>query len=644
MRKKRYSQKKSSNKLLIPIILMIGFIPLIVHTYTYNSGLSQFDWFPDASETLMDVFFGWKMIAIIIVGAVMLGILLFHVYKEKTFQFENAFYLLFSYALFVAISALFSPYKYWVTHGTYDLFESVWVVFAYIILCYYTYNYVREEKQVETILRWSGIGVFIVALIGVFQSFGLDFFKSAVGIRLITDPSIWGNLDKVNFAMAENTSYATLYNPNYLSFYFGMLLPIAVCLLIASKKFLLPYRIALVIIIVLSILCIEGSHSDSGWAALVIGIGIVTLILLSRTKKTLFIGIGAAIIGFVILFAVCVLTPLGTKISDTIVGTYHMEERFALRGIETTTDSVILDIRGNKVFLTYETSDIDDKRILTYTDDNGASLASTRLNEENLIDRLDDPVYAECQIQQTLVNDMPGIRVDIEDKTWDFVYIADDGYYYLNPFNDLVQIKTIDGISVFRENAMSGRGHIWNNTIPLLGKHIFAGIGANAYMLVYPQDDYIYRIYASSESSFNVKAHCWYLQQWMENGLIGLLLLIGFLGWYLVRSTRIYRRANLKETITWVGIGFFAAVLVYMIVALANDSNVATAPVFWGVLGLGMAVNRIVAEKEGLFVVSVKAEELVEEEASLEHKVTDEALNQKKSGKKKSRKKRKNAK
>jgi len=638
LRKKRYSNKKTSNYILIPIILMIGYIPLIVHTYTYNSGLSQFDWFPDASETLMDVFFGWKMIAVIIVGVAMLGILLFHFYKEKTFRFDNAFYFLFAYALFVAVSALFSSYKYWVTHGTYELFESVWVVFTYIILCYYTYNYVREEKQIEFILQWSAPGMFIVAFIGAFQYFGLDFFRSAVGIRLITDPSIWGNLDKVNFALSENTSYATLYNPNYLSFYFGMVFPLAVCLLITAKK-LFPSRVVLAFVILLSILCIIGSHSDSGWIAILIGVGIVAFILLSRVKKTLYIGIGAFVVGFTALFAVCMLMPFGTKLSAMMAGTYHMEERFALRNIETTADHVILDIQGNKVFLTYEASDIDDKKILTYTDENGVLLACTRLNEENMIDRLDAPIYAECQIQQTLVNDMPGIRVTIEGKTWDFVYIADDGYYYVNPFSDLVQLKPIERISVFREDAMSGRGHIWNNTILLLGKSIFAGVGANAYMFAYPQDDYIYRIYASDSNSFNVKAHNWYLQQWVENGLIGLIFLIGFLGFYIVRSVRIYRRADLKANITWVGIGLFTAVLVYMIVALANDSNVGTAPVFWGVLGLGMAVNRIITEKEGLFAAPVEEEVLVEEV-----KASDGSMKQRKSGKHQSRKKRKKVK
>ena len=66
---------------------------------------------------------------------------------------------------------------------------------------------------------------------------------------------------------------------------------------------------------------------------------------------------------------------------------------------------------------------------------------------------------------------------------------------------------------------MSNRGHIWNKTIPLLGKHAFMGSGANTYMFEVPQEDYISQNYVYGANSYDVKAHCWYLQQWVETGL-----------------------------------------------------------------------------------------------------------------------------
>ena len=173
---KQVNQKaKTSNKVLLPIILLMGFIPLIVHTYSYNSNLSQFNWFPNGADSQTDVFFGWKMIAIIVVGIVMAGVLLYQYFKKKQgLRFENSFYFLFSYAMFVVMSALFSNYKYWVVRGTYELFEPVWVVLVYILLCYYTYHFVQEEKQVKFILCGAGIGYFAKKL-----SFAEDVLLSA---------------------------------------------------------------------------------------------------------------------------------------------------------------------------------------------------------------------------------------------------------------------------------------------------------------------------------------------------------------------------------------------------------------------------------------------------------------------------------
>lgn len=69
------------------------------------------------------------MIAIVIIGVLMAAILLYrHYVKKETLQFENSFYFLLVYGLFVLMSALFSKHKHWVSGGTYELFESVWVV------------------------------------------------------------------------------------------------------------------------------------------------------------------------------------------------------------------------------------------------------------------------------------------------------------------------------------------------------------------------------------------------------------------------------------------------------------------------------------------------------------------------------------
>lgn len=605
MSKQVTQKKKSSNKVFIPIILLMGIIPLIVHTYSYNSNLSQFNWFPSGADSQTDFFFGWKMITIIVVGIVMAGILFYQYFKKKQgLRFENAFYFLFFYAMFVAMSALFSSYKYWVVRGSYELFEPVWVVFVYILLCYYTYHFVQEEQQVKFILCGAGIGMAVVTLIGVFQYFGMDFFKTGFGKRLITNPSWWDNLDSLSFNMLEGTSYTTLYNPNFLSFYFGMLIPLLVCVFIAAKK--AWQRVLIIVAEVLCLICLKGSKSDTGWMALVVGGVILALVLLSRKKKAFCVALAIMLIGGVAAVAVGSKTDVGIQIKNTIVGTFRIDDRYAVRDIDTGTDSVMLNVRGNKMYVSY-TTDESGVIVPNCTDENGQTLELAMTDADNQIYVINDERFAGGSIQPILLGDdnIPAISVTYDGIAWDFVETQEAGYCYLNKSGKLVKWEKIKNANLFKEDAMSYRGHMWNVTIPLLGKHVLIGSGANTYMFEYPQDDYLGQAYIYGFNSYEVKAHCWYLQQWVESGLIGTLALLIFMAWYAVQSIRIYRRVDLHESLSWIGFGLFAAVLVYLIAGIANDSNVCTAPVFWGMLGLGMATNRMLVEKEKLFVKDV---------------------------------------
>lgn len=598
----KYEENPNNAKYrLIPIILMLGLIPVIVHMYQYNPNLSQFDWFPDEMESALDFFFAWKMYAIILVGGFIgLTLLYRHFIAEDKFRYEKPFVLILVYFILVVISALFSKYKYWVAHGTYELFEPVWVLIAYLFLCYYTYNYVREEKQVDYILGWSGIGMGVVTLLGVFQYFGLDFFKTSFGKHLISNQSYWDKLDGLSFAFGDKTSYTTLYNPNFLSLYFGMLIPLVLCLLIGAKK--VWQKILLAVAEVLCLICLKGSGSASGWMALAIGTVILVLVLLSRKKKMMIPGCIVLAAGIAAALVFINTTDAGQSIKNTITGTYHIKDQFALQDIQTENDAVIFNIRENKFVLSCEMI-ADDTAKVVCKDADGKELEQTVIDETNQISTVNDQRFAGIQIQPFVIGEdekFPCFSVIIDGVDWMFLNAGEDGYYYVNSAEKPVKCEPVKQSELFRDDAMSKRGHIWNNTIPLLGKHILIGSGANTYMLEYPQNDYIGQEYIYA-NGYQVKAHCWYLQQWVENGLVATLALVAFLGWYVIRSIRIYRRVDFHERISWVGFGLFSAVAVYLITALANDSNVCTAPVFWGILGLGLAVNRMLVEKNDLF-------------------------------------------
>ena len=417
----------------------------------------------------------------------------------------------------------------------------------------------------------------------------------------MTDTSWWNQLDKISFNFADKTAYTTLYNPNFLSFYFGMLIPLLVCLFIGAKK--MWHRLVIAVAEIFCIVALVGSRSSSGFIALAIGAVILALVLLSRKKKLFAAGIVVVVIGVIAAGVLANTTGIGQTLKKTVVGTYHMKDQFSLNDIKTNTDDVELDIWNNPLYVSY---DLGSDGVITVVckDADGQEIQTTEVDQENHILALNDERFANIQIQPIMFTDnTAGIKMIIDGVEWDFSKNDTDGYEYLNPAGKLVKFENPKVSTLFLDDAMSNRGHIWNKTIPLLGKHAFMGSGANTYMFEVSQEDYISQNYVYGANSYDVKAHCWYLQQWVETGLLGTLALLVFLFWYLVQSVRIYRRVDLHESISWVGFGLFAAVLVYMIAGIANDSNVCTAPVFWGMLGLGLAVNRMLVEKENLFVV-----------------------------------------
>lgn len=592
---------KEDNKLLILPILVLGFIPLITHVFYYDSGLSQFDWFPNNADQMSDYFLAWKMIAIILAGVVMtITLVVKYYHKTNQIKLENSYYALFIYVVFVAMSALFSNYKYWVNRGTHQMFESVWVLFAYVIFCCYTYLCVQTRVQVKYMLKFAGIGSFIIMLIGVLQLLGFDLFNTTFVRLLVTNPSTWANKSEFEVLVAKHTVYTTLYNQNYLSFYFGIAIPLILGLFMASQK--RGTRILLLLVEIMAILCMIGAKSSSGWMALCIAFVFTVLILLSRKKKT-FIS-GTIIVGIMAILGIlcCFFTPIGNKVSAMFIGTMNYP---ALKAIDTTGDCIQMNINGHILRVDYSYNEETGQVVVHTLDENGNTLQTESLPEDPTSVMLVDDKYLNCMITTVMYGDKLGVQITTDGHSWIFTQNNENRYVLINQAGKEEIYKSAKFSTLFRDDALSGRGHIWDGIVPILKKYIFIGNGANTFMFAYPQNDYIYREYMNMQNVLDVKAHNMYLQQWIENGLIAMISFIVFCLWYVISSVRIYRRAKLTDQFVWIGIGIFTGIVCYLIVGLANDSNVCTAPVFWIILGLGMAINRII--KKDTLCESVQA-------------------------------------
>jgi hypothetical protein len=179
-----------------------------------------------------------------------------------------------------------------------------------------------------------------------------------------------------------------------------------------------------------------------------------------------------------------------------------------------------------------------------------------------------------------------------------------------------------------RQKIFSGRGYIWSRTIPLLKDHIFLGSGPDTFLLEFPQEDYVMMRKNGYENAVMTKPHSMYLQIGVQTGVLSLVCILVFYIWYAVQSIKLYAFRKLGTQVEAFGMAAFIGSIGYMISGISNDSMVVTAPVFWGMIGLGVAANVMVqkARKEeavlmpvAVPMVSETVAEAKEEAASTEN-------------------------
>lgn len=586
---------KTKKLALIPIIIALGFIPMLVHSYTYDSGFERFDWFPDASAQQIDFFLWYKMAAIIAVALVMACVLVGTYFKDKRKMKEDRVWLLLlGYGVLVFVSALFSENRGFAFRGSYEVFESVWVVLGYVVMCYYTYRLLTSDESVQFVSKYAIIGIMIVTLIGFFQFFGYDFFRSTIGKKLITDTYMWESLESITFTFPTHTSYATLYNTNYLAFYYGLLIPvIAVLLIFTSDK---RKKAVYFVLLALSTVTLVGSNSKSGLLALGITFVFACVILSKYIKKHIWIPFAAAAIfaGVVILYASRLGGLDALKNALLAAPDSGVQKEQLVSDIDTLEDEIVFYLPDDELHISYQPIENSQVHIDVY-DKEGNEVSSQR-EEVSLI--LDGEQYAGCKITPLYIEEMVSLQVSIDGLDWYFTNQIDGTYYYYTAVGKFTKIPDVEKSHLFSDSIASGRGYLWNYILPKLKSCILIGKGSNTFAMNYPQDDYVQKKYRGTETLFDVKAHCFYIQQFLENGLLALLCFLGFYLYYLIQSVRLYRNRAIDSFTSMIGLGIMLGTFDYMIIAAANDSNVTTAPMFWVLLGSGMAINKMLIEND----------------------------------------------
>jgi len=593
------AKQKKKDRFLLPLIL-VAFIPLIMYYHAYDTKLDSNPWFGAATQ--VDVFLYYKMVAMIVLSIAMLMSLLIYYYdikisstsklkKQKDLQVFYSYKTwipLMVYAILCLLSTVFSKFSYWGFHGMAQQMEPVWVLLGYAILTYYGYVFVRTVEDIRTIIKWVLISSGFVCLIGAFQAFGLDFYKSTLGKYTFLPFSLVN--EEIEFVFEKGRTYTSLYNPNYVGVYASLLIPVILVLILTNKnlKMLVAY-LPLLAVVVISLF---GSGSKSG--ILCIAVSLLLLLVLFRRKllqKWKFVLAG-------VVFLCIAFFGVNTLKGDALI--YSLKNALnttqsvapALSKIETNDDNITVVYNGNELVFQFVDDANSLEEQLHLTDGSGEKIAVSQLDDATL--SVLDERFPGFTVGLATYQDAYYVDININGKAWYFTNQCGDGTYnYLTLVGKLDKIAQPEFSKLFvgKESFASSRGYIWSRTLPLLKKYVFLGSGADSFQLVFPNDEYVGKynyFYADQNIS---KPHSLYLQIAVQTGMVSLIAFMAFYLLYFVTSIRLYMKSKLETYETQIGAAILVGTFGYMLMGLSNDSCIAVAPIFWLFIGIGMAIN-----------------------------------------------------
>jgi len=565
---------------LLPLMIILGIVPVIVRLKIIQTPIGSLDYmaFP-MGENNFDFFSYYK--AIFIVALSTIGFLIFFIKGEviKTKYYVPLIFM----GILANLSTVFSPFTSIALKGVGDRYEGIFIWLSYLIIAFLTINLARTKKDIKILLGAAFLGVTIISIIGGFQFFGLDLFKSDFGKHLILPKDLWGAADTLNFKFGKYRIYSTYFNPNYGGSLMVMFLFFSTMTFLNVKGKL--HNILSYLFYILIYINWLGCKSRAGFLAgqfvLIFFIFFYRKKILEKSKKIILLIITSLLIG--VIMNVFSLNSLGKKLYDAEISKYNPMREIILNtpnDLLITTDKTTLNI-------------ILENNELSFKDENGNIMPSKFINNKY---KMTNERYE---------------KFEIEKKKEDYYNIVYDNFNYPlilrgNGFKTIGfqgqitdiymadRIKWMDGY----EKKGSSRIYIWSRTIPKLKQSGLLGGGPDTYSLIFPQGDNFGKRLAFGTPNIVVdKPHNLYLQILINMGYLFFIGFVIFVGSYLIQSIKIYKNKEFNDFYEVVGLTTALAISGYLAAGMFNDSVVSVAPYFWFLMGLGIAVNKIIEGK-----------------------------------------------
>ncbi len=585
-------------------------IMLVVRMAFYTADLSGFYWASD-KQNFSDVFSLVK--SQLIVAAAILGVLvvLYHLMFQMLYVKRTYIYIpMLVYVVFVLLSYAFSDYREFALWGWRDRFEGTIVLVAYMVMLFYIINTVNTEKNVKGILYTVAGTSSVMGLIGLSQYFRHDFFQTSIGGKLITPSAHWDKLESLTFNFEEGQIYQTVFNPNYASFYLTLLVPLFALLFIQERR--PAVRAVWAALYGLLLFNLFGSASSGGF----LGLGVSFIIAVTLLNKRLFkewkysvlilLAVSLAVGAFTfprflpeVSGAVKGVLNI-TDVSETAIGTAENSDAEEVRKtdspliidyFETYEDHLTVSIEGSEMHI-YPILE-DNVMSLRVEDAQGLEVSVEKGEAANRVE-ITDPRFDRCSIALE-INESKKYLVFLTDATiWPFA-ITDEGLLFQTTTGNLVSLDKVQAFG-FENNLKFGtyRGYIWSRSLPMIKDTLLVGNGADTYCAYFPQNDYAGRYSIGWNRHIIVdKPHNWYIATAINTGLVSLLALFALFGIYFIGSLRLFLHRNYSIFLDYAGAGIFIGICGFLAAALVNDSSVSVMPLFYGLLGTGIAINMI---------------------------------------------------
>lgn len=550
--------------------LVAAVLPLIAYFHIEIIAYSQYPWFPNQGYWFDFFLYGksslLQMIAII--TAVMLVIEKIKS-KENYKTIENG--LLILTGVFLIISTICSKYLYTSMRGAIEQYEPIGVLLAYLIILYAVSRYAEEDRYVIWLIRALLFGLAVSMVLGILQLFQCDFWESELGKAMLVPNDYEELRETLHFSKGADgfgRVYMALYNPSYAGIYIVMLLPIVV---FSEKKYMK-------IVLLPMLLCLLGTMSKTAWLAagliLLLGFGIYKKL----SKKVI------AVIGIVIIAGFAIISAFehdgvrkgNTKLEEVVGEAEHIRIKY----------------QGNTIYLSEYPKDEGVKyRIL---DENGEKLQLTWNEERGELDPV-DPKYEGLHFKVYLKDGISYAVFRYEDVVFRFTDDLGTGRYeYVSINGKTDELSKASAVSDQFDSILNGRGYIWNRVFPLIGANLLVGTGPDSFMQVFPQNDYVARANLGYGffSEILTNAHSLYLQSILQNGILPLICMIGFMGISMKKAWKYYTKKQSYDCMDKISLACFLGSCGYLICGLTFASNVGTTPIYMILTGTWIGIIR----------------------------------------------------